>query len=60
MTPYDWEAEERRDSERFYTGPDDPDRPDPSEYMDDDPARDFDDPDDPDRPDGTWTDEDDA
>ena len=32
--PYKYEAEEARDAERFYTGPDDPDRPDPSEYRD--------------------------
>ncbi len=30
--PYGFEAEEARAAERFYTGPDDPDRPDPSEY----------------------------
>ena len=30
--PYAYEWEEDRDAERFYTGPDDPDRPDPSEY----------------------------
>ncbi len=32
--PFAYEREEERDSERFYTGPDDPDRPDPSEYED--------------------------
>ncbi len=32
--PYGYEAEEARDAARFYTGPDDPGRPDPSEYMD--------------------------
>ncbi len=31
--PFAYEREEERDSERFYTGPDDPDRPDPSEYQ---------------------------
>ncbi len=32
--PFAYEREEERDSERFYTGPDDPDRPDPNEYED--------------------------
>jgi len=33
--PYGYEAEEERDSRRFYTGSDEPDRPDPSEYAPD-------------------------
>ncbi len=33
--PFAYEREEERDAERFYTGPDDPDRPDPSEYAPD-------------------------
>lgn len=32
--PFAYEREEERDAERFYTGPDDPDRPDPNEYED--------------------------
>ena len=32
--PFAYEREEERDAARFYTGPDNPDRPDPSEYQD--------------------------
>ncbi len=34
FTPFDFEREEERDSERFYNGPSADDGPDPSEYMD--------------------------
>ena len=33
--PFGYEREEERDARRFYTGPDEPDRPDPSEYAPD-------------------------
>ena len=33
--PFGYEREEEQDARRFYTGPDEPDRPDPSEYAPD-------------------------